>query len=492
VNDQHDLTVVLKSRIPLVVVETFEETRAMALLEKIANLQEWALFNWSVVEGLRRFGRNERVTMTNDLRDVLKHIEATQQNGIYVLLDAHEYLEDPINVRLIREIALGYAKTARTLVFVSHRLELPPELMRMAAHFELALPDLEGIRKLLKEEAQLWQEREGAPVRAHQETLQALLRHLVGLPLEDARRLIRQALQDDGIICDEDVARVDREKLALLGEESVLTLESDLAALDDVAGLAHLKRWLSLRRGPFLDLENKSGLEPPKGVLLLGVQGSGKSLAAKATAGAWGVPLLRLDFASLYNKYHGETERNLRTAFKNAETMAPCVLWIDEIEKGVAADSGGGDDGLSRRVLGTLLTWMSERDARVFLAATANDISALPPELLRKGRFDEIFFVDLPDGPTREAVFAIHLRRRKYAPDQFDVKALIAASDGFSGAEIEQAVVAAQYECAAGGQKLNTEVIIAELRRTKPLSVLMGERIDALRAWARDRTVSAS
>jgi SpoVK/Ycf46/Vps4 family AAA+-type ATPase len=221
------------------------------------------------------------------------------------------------------------------------------------------------------------------------------------------------------------------------------------------------------------------------------VQGSGKSLAAKAVAGSWNVPLLRLDFATLYNKYYGETERNLRQALKAAEAMAPCVLWIDEIEKGLAVDDGA-DGGLSRRVLGTLLTWMAERDARVFLAATANDVSRLPPELLRKGRFDEIFFVDLPDAPTREEIFRIHLGRRKLAPEAFDVRALAAAADGFSGAEIEQAVVAAGYEAHAAKRPLDTALVAEELARTRPLSVVMAERVAELRAWAAGRTVPAA
>ncbi|HKY01443.1 MAG TPA: AAA family ATPase [Burkholderiales bacterium] len=488
-NDQRDLTLILKSRFPLVVIKTHEEQRVFGLLERIANLESWALFGWSVVEGLRRVGIGQRMVQTNELRECLKHIEATPQNGIYVLFDAHKYLEDPINVRLIKEVALNYAKTSRTLVFVSHELRLPEEVGRFAAHFELSVPDMNGLRTLMKEEAQLWQKQQGEPARGQQETLDALLRCLVGLPLEDARRLIRQALHDDGVISASDVTRIGRQKLEMLGEDGVLTLEPDSARLHDVAGLGRLKRWLELRRQPFLDLDNTTGLDVPKGVLMLGVQGSGKSLAAKATAGAWGVPLLRLDFAALYNKYHGETERNLRQSLKTAEAMAPCVLWIDELEKGLAADSG--DDGLSKRVLGALLTWMSERESRVFLAATANDVSALPPELLRKGRFDEIFFVDLPDAETRKEVFLIHLRRRKLDPQGFDLDACVSASEGFAGAEIEQAIVAAKYESHASQKPLDTQMLVDELKRTKPLSVVMAERVTALREWAKDRTVPA-
>ncbi|HEY5720364.1 MAG TPA: AAA family ATPase, partial [Gammaproteobacteria bacterium] len=222
---------------------------------------------------------------------------------------------------------------------------------------------------------------------------------------------------------------------------------------------------------------------------LLGVQGAGKSLAAKSVAGAWQVPLLRLDFATLYNKYYGETERNLREALHSAGQMAPCVLWMDEIEKGLAADSDGGP---SRRILGTLLTWMAERAARVFMVATANDIAALPPELMRKGRFDEVFFVDLPDAAVRAVIFRIHLRKRGLDADAFDLDGLAAASAGFSGAEVEQAVVSALYAAHAERREPATADLLGELGRTRPLSVLMAEQVDALRAWAAERTVPAS
>jgi SpoVK/Ycf46/Vps4 family AAA+-type ATPase len=231
------------------------------------------------------------------------------------------------------------------------------------------------------------------------------------------------------------------------------------------------------------------GLDPPKGMLLLGVQGCGKSLAAKACAGGFGVPLLRLDFAALYNKYHGETERNLREALKAAEAMAPCVLWCDEIEKGLATSDS--DDGVSRRVLGSLLTWMNERKASVFLVATANAVDQLPPEFLRKGRFDEIFFVDLPDAQAREQTFQIHLQRRELEPGRFDLVALAQQADGYSGAEIEQAIVSALYAAYGEDRPLDQARLSAALRDTRPLSLLMAERVASLRAWARERCVPA-
>jgi len=263
----------------------------------------------------------------------------------------------------------------------------------------------------------------------------------------------------------------------------------DTARFSEVAGLATLKHWLERRREAFLGDAAALGVDVPKGIMLLGVQGCGKSLAAKAVAGTWGTPLMRLDFGALYNKFLGETERNLREALKVADAMAPSVLWMDEIEKGIATNDNDG--GESRRILGTLLTWMAERKTKVFVVATSNDIEALPPELVRKGRLDEIFFVDLPSETARGEILKIHLGRRKQDPAGFDLPALVAACAGFSGAEIEQVVVGALYEARAASVPLATSHLLDEAKRTKPLSVVMAEKIAWLRAWAQGRTVSA-
>ena len=300
-----------------------------------------------------------------------------------------------------------------------------------------------------------------------------------------------EAIRIDGMINFDDVRRILKFKRDSLGQSGQLEFEMDSGNLADVGGLGNLKRWLDRRRIAFTGDASKLGVDPPKGVLLLGVQGAGKSLAAKAVAGSWNVPLMRLDFAVLYNKFHGESERNLREALKQAEAMAPCVLWIDEIEKSISADSGDSDGGVSRRMLGTVLTWMAERTSKVFLVATANDVSQLPPELLRKGRMDEIFFVDLPDAPTRAEIFRIHLKKRKLDPAKFDLSQLASAAQGFSGAEIEQAIVAAIYEALATKQPLATSHVLGEIAHTQPLSVVMAEQIAGLRQWAGGRTVRA-
>lgn len=486
-NDQHDLQVLIESRVPIVQIETHEESRVLDLLERLSLLHEWPLFSWSVTEGIRRRTRgNERVPETDDPEAALRHIDRSLQNGLYALLDFHPFLDNPVNVRLLRNIALGYEKTARTLLLISPKLKLPDELSRLAARFTLAMPDTNAVRALIQEEAARWsRNNRGERLKAHPEAHELLVQHVAGLPYEDARRLIREAIHHDGAITLDDVPRVVKAKQSLVNRDSLLEIDFDTRALAGIGGLAQLKRWLVPRKAAFMN--PPEGLPPPRGVLLLGVQGGGKSLAARAIAGAWGVPLARLDVGALYNKYHGETERNLREALKAAEAMAPCVLWMDEIEKGVAPT--GSDEGVSRRVLGTLLTWMAEHRSRVFLVGTANAVHELPPELLRKGRFDEIFFVDLPDAAARREIFAIHLARRKQDAAGIDVAALAAASEGFSGAEIEQAVVAALYQ--TQGRALATDDIANEIRATRPLSVVMAEGMAALREWARGRTVPA-
>jgi SpoVK/Ycf46/Vps4 family AAA+-type ATPase len=493
VNTARDLALIIKSRFPIVTVETNEERRVLALIENACTVEGLSCFTWTIADGLKRLNRVDVVTQTYEFQQALRHIDKTPQNGVYVLLDAHPYLVDPVNVRLIKEIAQEYDRTQRTLVFVSHALDLPGELQRLAARFELPLPNRTRIREIVVEEAKQSEIAGRGRLRGHTEALEALIDHLSGMCEDDVRRLLRQAIEDDGAITSDDVKRALRVKHETLGAGGLLEYELDCGSFTDVGGLQNLKRWLAVRRSAFAGADASKSLDSPKGVLLLGVQGGGKSLAAKAVAGTWSLPLLRLDLGVLYNKFHGETERNLRAALKQVEAMSPAVLWIDEIEKAIASDtSGGTDGGLSRRVLGTLLTWMAERKCRVFLVATANDVSQLPPELLRKGRFDEIFFVDLPDHATRVEILSIHLRRRQTDPAAFALEDLAAQTDGYSGAEIEQAIVAATYEAQARQQPLTSADISAEVARTRPLSVIMNERMTELREWASSRTVPAN
>jgi SpoVK/Ycf46/Vps4 family AAA+-type ATPase len=485
----HDLELTLRSSTPILVIESQEEVRITQLFTRLALRNGHPVFQWSITEGLKRLEADfSPQAHTADPTDMLKHIKAVHKPGYYLLLDFHPYLSDPVHVRLIKEIAQGHDLVPRTLIFVSHALEIPKEIRHMAARFNLQLPDRKVLKTLLQEEAQRWQiQNRGRSLVVDHAALEQLAGNLTGITTTDARRLIRAAIQDDGAITHSDLPEVMKAKYELIGQEGAISFEYDTARFTDIGGLTHLKDWLEQRHKAFSS--KGATLDRPKGIMLLGVQGGGKSLAAKATAGIFGVPLLRLDFGALYNKFYGETEKNLRKALATAEVMAPCVLWMDELEKGIA--QGGSDDGLSQRVLGTLLTWMAEHRAGVFIVATANDIEKLPPELIRKGRLDEIFFVDLPNETTRRSIFEIHLRQRNLAPSGFDLEALARASEGFSGAEIEQAVVSALYAAQAQDRPLDSQHLLAELERTRPLSVVMAEKIQHLRSWAQGRAVPA-
>ena len=490
INDLHDLELLLRSRVPLITVETRDEQRVTQLFSRMGIKLAMPVMSWTATTGLQRIDFEAAPQKhASEPRQALGQIKATNTPGIYLLLDLHPYLEDPYNVRLLKEIALDYHRLGHTLVLVSHELKIPAELEAYSARFSLSLPGKQRFEEIIREEAGHWsQSNPGKKVRTDQKTLDLIIDRLRGLTTADARRIIHSVIYDDGAIRNEDLGRVTRGRYRLLETGGALSCEFDTTDFAEVGGLNKLKRWIELRRTAFL--ETNASLDPPRGILLVGVQGGGKSLAAKAVAGMWSLPLLRLDFGTLYNKFFGETERNLREALQAAEAMSPCVLWIDEIEKAIA--SGDYDSGTSRRILGNLLTWMSERTAPVFIVATANVIEHLPPELIRKGRLDEIFFVDLPDVATRAEIFAIHLSKRDRQPVDFDTLSLAKQSEGFSGAEIEQAIVAATYLAREQAEPLETRHIETELGQTSPLSRVMSEKIERLRAWAQTRTVAAN
>jgi hypothetical protein len=491
-DNRHDLNVILSSRVPIVLVETQDETRFLDMLQDLVRGAFGGdyrpLFRWSITDGLRRLDIELDAQYHNaEPTHVLKHIRSVDTPAIYVLLDFHPYLADPVHVRLLKDIAVGCEDGTRTVVLVSHELEIPAELERLSARFVMALPDEKEREMIVTQVVNQWNAENAGNASVDPRALALLVKNLAGLTRADTERLAHEAVCNGGAITACDLPNVMQAKYELLSRQGVLSFEHDTARFSDLGGLKRFKTWLEHRRAALTGSAAK--LEPPKGVMLIGVQGCGKSLAAKAAAGILNVPLLRLDFGALYNKFHGETERNLRESLKQAEVMSPCVLWIDEMEKGLA--TGTGDSGLSRRVLGTFLTWMAEKDQSVFVVATANDISQLPPELVRKGRFDEIFFVDLPSPGIRAEILRIHLKMREYDVKSFDVAQLTQTSDGFSGAEIEQAIVSALYAASAGGETLSTRHILEECQRTRPLSVVMSEKIQGLRAWASERTVPA-
>jgi SpoVK/Ycf46/Vps4 family AAA+-type ATPase len=475
----HDLELVLRSRTPIVVIESQDEARMLELLQTIslqrAVTSYMPLFRWTITDGLQRLDISlEPQTVNSDPTDVLKHIRAVSKPGIYVLLDFHPFLNDPVHIRLLKDICIQFQSVERQLVLISHKVTVPHELEGFCARFEMALPTRDEREKIVMRVIEEYgNENPGNTVPIDPKAHQLLIQNLSGLTYADTKRLARNAIYVDGAISKSDLPQVMQAKYELLNRGGALQFEYDTATFGDVGGLSRLKTWLSRRRPAFRGEKSAAHLDAPKGILLLGIQGCGKSLAAKATAAIFGVPLLRLDFGTIYDKYHGETERKLRESLKTADVMSPCVLWIDEIEKGIAGR--GGETGTTQRVLGSFLTWMAEKKSHVFVVATANDISAMPPELVRK---------------VRASILAIHLSSRDQTLGNFDITGLANEMDGFSGAEIEQAVVAALYTAHASNKPLATEHIRAEIQMTKPLSIVLSEKISTLRQWAAGRTVS--
>ena len=473
---RHELQTLLASRLALIIIESREEARVLTLVQdaslKVRVGRGWGVFQWTVTEGLRRIdvdlGGPQRTLA--DPEQLLKHLKATPMAGIYVLLDFQPYLKEPVHVRLLKDIAQGYDRVARTVVLMGYEVTLPEELEHFAARLHLSLPSANERQMIVTRIAREWTAANPKmPAHLEPEALAKLVDNLNGLTSSDAERLVRQAIYDDGALTMSDIPAVMSAKYELLNRRGTLSYEPATAMFTDVGGLQNLRHWLANRKPAFDG--SAPDLDPPKGVLLLGVQGCGKSLAARAAAGIFGVPLVRLDFGALYTKWQGEAEKNLRESLQAAAGLAPCVL--------------------SRRVLGTFLTWLAEQRSRIFVVATANDITTLPPELIRKGRFDEIFFVDLPGRAARAEIIAIHARKRGLVVNPAELGVLANTSEGFSGAEIEQAVVAALYSAHAVGKPVTPAMIAQGMQATRPLAVVMGEKVAALRAWAAGRTVSA-
>jgi AAA+ superfamily predicted ATPase len=488
-NELQDLTTLVRASTPLLVIETVDEQRVIECFRHVIAQALHPLWRWTLTDGLTRLDFAQDIDVPPDATATLDAIRAQSERGIFLMFDFDGLLGYAMSLRQLREIVQRQRSAAHTIVLVGAKIELPDELEALALRVPLSLPDIKELAGILRGEAVAWQREQGRTVEVDNDAARTIVRNLLGLSAPDARRIVRKLIYNDGALNHADLPELMQAKFDLLNRSGLLHYEYATASFADIAGANRVREWVQRRRTVFLDPSATPMLDPPRGVLLLGVQGCGKSLAAKAIAGGFGVPLVRLDFGTLYNKYQGETEKNLREALASTELLAPCVLWIDEIEKGLA---GGGDDGgVSRRVLGYLLTWMAERRAKVFVVATANAVDELPAELLRKGRFDEIFFVDLPLAPVRNEIFAMHLKRRKLDPATFELAALADASDGFSGAEIEQAIVSALYDAAGNGTPLDQATLVAALKQTRPLSVLMREKVDALRAWAQGRCVAA-
>jgi hypothetical protein len=473
------------------VCETVEETRFERLVRAVAADLGLPITTWSAASGLSP-SHPADAPKTADLGFALKVIRTSRGDGVWVLKDPQAHLENASALRALRETAQEFAGSARTLVLVGPVLPRKPELEDLEVRFDFALPGREELRQLVADVGRRTT-RDDPSVRVvlSAEEAESLAADLEGLTMFEAERSLARAFADDGRLDVGDLPRIRRTKETMIGG-GILELIAAPEGFDHVGGLGRLKKWVEMRRRGFVETGD-AGLDPPRGLLLLGVQGCGKSLAAKAVAACWNVPLFSLEAGRLLAPFVGESERNLREALKRVERMAPCVLWIDEIEKAfVSAHSAESDGGVSQRLLGALLTWMQEHQRRVFLVATCNSVVALPPELMRKGRVDEVFFVDLPGPAARAEIFRLHLSKRRENGARFDLARLAREADGFSGAEIEQAVVSALYEARGAGLPLDDAGLLVALRSTRPLSVLRAEEVADLRSWASGRCVPAN
>ncbi|HRQ71723.1 MAG TPA: AAA family ATPase [Phycisphaerales bacterium] len=484
----------LRARHPCVTIVTNEESEALHLVVAASLTLDRPLWRWTVLDGLTdgRISGAKPEPDTEHPAAALFHLAGQRGPLTVVTLDLADHLEDARTLRALRALLACMERDGGTLVMIDHLDRLPGAIEASATRFDLSLPDEAELERIIRRVVREEHRERPIEIDLSKRALRAIVRNLRGLTRRQAAFVLRDVVIEDRKLNEDDLNGVIARKRQLLSSGGGLEYVEAPTDMNQIGGLSVLKRWLSERSIAFEEDAPSHGLTPPRGVLLLGVQGAGKSLSAKAIATAWRQPLFRMDPSALYDRYIGESERRLRDALRQAEAMSPMVLWIDEIEKGFAgAASTSTDGGLSRRMFGTLLTWMQDHRAPVFLVATANDVEALPPELLRKGRFDEIFFVDLPGTPARRMIFEIHLKKRGRDPSAFDLDALAGASEGFSGAEIEQAVISAVTSTHARKKSLDTGALLAAVRTSPPLSVTMREKVEALRRWAKGRCVEA-
>lgn len=489
----HDLELLIRSRYGALLIDTAEEDRAEAIVERAAERMRLALFVWRRASGLRRAGAPAAIYGTQDPRAGLGHVISSALPALYLFHGLGPDLQGPEVSDLVREAAQRLAGLSGAVILTGADVDIPDSLRTLVGPVRVPAPTREEYRSLLRRVVDDTSARMRIGVSLAPSEEDRLLANLQGLALAEAEKLLTRAIVEDGLLDANDLTRVAEAKRDLVERDGLLEYCPAAQSLDEIAGLVRLKEWLHKRR-MFMDDPQRAthfGLEFPRGVLLVGVPGCGKSLCAKAVAAAWALPLVKLDPGALYNKYIGETEQNFRKAIGAADRLAPLVLWIDEIEKAFAA-GGSEDGGTSQRVLGTFLSWLQERRGDVFVVATANDVQRLPPELLRKGRFDETFFVDLPDEAARAVIFGIHLRKRKQAPDHFDLSRLARVSEGYSGAELEQVVVSALYTAFAANASLTNDLLLDELKQMPPIVSTAREKIAIVRAWAEGRTVPAN
>jgi hypothetical protein len=440
-------------------------------------------------------GSGNTIYNTREPVQALANMEAMTVEAVFILKDFHRHMDDPIVVRRLRDVGQKFSANRRTVVITSPEITVPAELATLVEYFDLPLPDRDRLREIIHETFTRLSTNHTLKLQLDAAGVDAVSANLRGLTEEEAERAVSQALVTRYALCTETITDVLEAKKQLLRHSGMLEFVEASNNMASLGGLENLKHWLQQRCGAWEDSAREFGLEPPRGMIVLGVQGCGKSLCAQALAGEWKLPLVKFDTSAVYDKFIGETEKRIRKVFQVAEGLAPCVLWIDELEKvfaGSGPDSASADAGVSSRLLASFLSWMQDRKSPVFVAATCNNVTVLPPELIRKGRFDELFFVDLPNQSERKQILAIQLTKRKRNPTEFDLEKVASAAKGYSGAEINAAVQSALYAAYSEKKPLSTQLLIDALAQTVPLSTTRAEEIAALREWARTRAVPAS
>jgi SpoVK/Ycf46/Vps4 family AAA+-type ATPase len=510
------LKILIDSSTPIVVMETVEEMRVVRTVRAASAALNLAAFEWSIASGLVRCGVNlavpdiedpmppggyrssdqdtQAIYNSREPAQMLSNLQGISVEAVFILKDLHRHMDDAVVVRRLRDVGQQFSANRRTLVLTGPKIDVPPELRGLVEFLELPLPDRTRLRQIIDETLVRVGKTRTLQRKLNAEGMATIAENLRGLTEEEAERALSQALVARYALCPETATDVLEAKKDMLRRSGMLEFVDSTDGLSAVGGLENLKHWLAKRRGAWSDSARTFGLDPARGVIILGVQGCGKSLCARAIAGEWSLPLVKFDSAAIFDKYIGETEKRIRQVFRVAEGLSPCVLWIDELEKvfaGAGPDSASVDAGVSSRILAAFLSWMQDRKAPVFVAATSNNVSALPPELIRKGRFDELFFVDLPGQSEREQILSIQLAARKRDPKTFDLIKIAAAARGYSGAEIDAAVRTALYSAYTDKSDLTNQHVLDALAQTVPLSITRAEEIDQLRTWAKTRAVPA-
>lgn len=500
-NFQSEIETLIRARYPILYIISSEEMRVQNAVLDIAKKRQKKVFEWSYSTGIVPAGtsiqsQKHRNTPSKDPLGALDLVIEQVEPAIFIFKDFHPFLtkNNFAIVRKLKEIALHLKNSFKTVLIVSPVLEIPAELEKEITVLNFPLPSRDDLSELLDKIINDVRQFKQVKIELDDAGRERLLQAALGLTLGEAENVFAKIIVKDERLSGDDVNEVFAEKQQIIRKSGLLEYYSTTESFLNVGGLSVLKEWLAKRAAAFTDEARQFGLPAPKGILMLGVQGCGKSLCAKAVSTQWQLPLLRFDMGRMFGSLVGSSEENVRRAIAVAESVAPTILWVDEIDKAFAGSQGSGatDGGTTARVFGTFLTWLSEKTAPVFVVATANDISQLPPELLRKGRLDEIFFVDLPSQEERAEIFRIHITKRGRDTAQFDIEALADASKDFSGAEIEESINSALYDAFYARTELTTDHILTALSQTVPLAKTMDEQISRLRSWAEGRARNAS